>query len=116
MGFYHEHQRPDRDQFIQIDFSVIPQGLENQFYKILPEYLNTSVTTPYDVSSIMHYDSFGNTYFQRPVLRTINGTLIEQNKNMSELDIQSLNNMYPCNNSCDNTDNQGMLNTGVFKI
>lgn len=109
MGFYHEHQRPDRDLYIEVDFSKIHQGLESHFYKILPQYLNTTVTTPYDVFSIMHYDSFGNNYFQNPVIRTINGSLIEQNKNMSELDIQSLNNMYPCDNSCDNTNRGSFL-------
>jgi hypothetical protein len=50
VGFYHEHQRPDRDYYIAIDQDNIYPGYEIQFQK-------KSFTTygEYDFNSIMHY-------------------------------------------------------------
>lgn len=51
VGFYHEHQRPDRDQFVQILEGNIEEGKEHNF-----EIRPTGVTLgPYDYGSIMHY-------------------------------------------------------------
>lgn len=51
VGFYHEHQRPDRDQFVQILEGNIEEGKEHNF-----EIRQTGVTLgPYDYGSIMHY-------------------------------------------------------------
>jgi len=50
-GFIHEHQRPDRDTFVTIDLSVVPDDKKNNFVKLsLADPLG-----PYDFLSIMHY-------------------------------------------------------------
>ena len=49
----------------------------------------------------MHYDSYGNGVFRNPAMVKLDGSIIEPNKKMSELDIVTLNKMYPCENSCD---------------
>ena len=52
---------------------------------------------PYDVTSIMHYDGKLRGHSQTPIMtdnRT--GKSIGVNKEMSPLDIQKLNEMYPC--------------------
>ena len=52
---------------------------------------------PYDVTSIMHYDGKLRGHFQTPIMtdkRT--GKSIEVNREMSPMDIQKLNKMYPC--------------------
>ena len=53
--------------------------------------------TAYDVQSIMHHDGTLRGYFSSPVItdkRTGKGIAV--NKEMSPLDIEKLNLMYPC--------------------
>ena len=57
----------------------------------------------------MHYDSYGNGVFRNPAMVKLDGSIIEPNKKMSELDIVTLNKMYPCDNSCDQTNVQGKI-------
>ena len=66
-------------------------------------FLNSTASflTEYDSRSIMHYDSFGNGVFRSPAMVKLDGSIIEPNTKMSELDIATLNKMYPCQNSCD---------------
>ena len=53
--------------------------------------------TKYDTKSIMHYPGF----MRGEIFMTdkLTGERIEENKNMSRLDIEKLNKMYPCNNT-----------------
>ena len=66
-----------------------------------------SFLTEYDTRSIMHYDSYGNGVFRNPAMVQLNGSIIEPNTKMSELDIATLNKMYPCENLYDQTNGQG---------
>ena len=102
LGFYHEHQRPDRDQFIRIDWNLIPTDLESLFRKMHSRFLNEGFQTEYDIDSLMHLDSYGNGYFPKPVTTKLDGTIIEPATKLSDLDVITLNKMYPCNNLCDN--------------
>ena len=64
LGFVHEHTRPDRDNFISINYDNIEPGEEKNFKKRPP---GTSAffkkgsgsvdtkNTPYDVLSLLHY-------------------------------------------------------------
>lgn len=53
IGFIHEHQRPDRDQNISINFDNLPDSdLVRDNFGIKTEARSV---TPYDVSSVMHY-------------------------------------------------------------
>lgn len=55
LGFLHEQNRPDRDQYVSINLANVRSGLEDQFEK----YPNGQLyNTPYDYGSIMHYDEF----------------------------------------------------------
>ncbi|KAK2842749.1 hypothetical protein Q5P01_012949 [Channa striata] len=51
LGFHHEHQRSDRDQYVQVLLHNVLTGMENNFNKV--NTLNEA--TPYDYNSIMHY-------------------------------------------------------------
>lgn len=53
LGLHHEHERPDRDLFVQINNVNIQSGFGNQFTK-QPD--GTPVYGPYDFDSLMHYD------------------------------------------------------------
>jgi uncharacterized protein (TIGR03437 family) len=53
LGLHHEHERPDRDSFVQINVANIQMGAGDQFTK-LPN--GTPIYGPYDFDSLMHYD------------------------------------------------------------
>ena len=74
-----------------------------------------SFLTEYDSRSIMHYDSYGNGVFRNPAMVKLNGSIIEPNEKMSDLDIVTLNKMYPCENSCDQGNGQGKTIKRLFQ-
>jgi hypothetical protein len=59
IGLPHEHQRPDRDNFVVIHWeNIIPEYYDQ--FEISPEsdWAYDYTRYPYDYNSIMHYDSF----------------------------------------------------------
>ena len=57
MGMLHEQSRPDRDDYLTIDFDNIKSDKKDNFLK----YGWNSVDTreiPYDLGSVMHYGSY----------------------------------------------------------
>ena len=55
--------------------------------------------SPYDTQSIMHYDGLLRGFFPKsnPIMKDkITGLSIGINRQMSKLDIEKLNEMYPC--------------------
>lgn len=56
LGWHHEHSRPDRNEYIRVNYENIPPGLTKNFdvrYSIVYEKIESK--TPYDYRSIMHY-------------------------------------------------------------
>lgn len=64
LGWHHEHQRPDRDQYIKINLANVEPGKESNFM------IMAGATTrhPYDFESVMHYSP---TAFSKNTLKTI---------------------------------------------
>ena len=112
LGFYHEHQRPDRDRFVNFNQTKI----SNRCYKAFELYemnsnkrysdgkFKNSVIDrlfhrlEYDHKSIMHYGGkkydcvrFVNVSYM--TLKPFNET-IPDNKKLSALDIQTLKEFY----------------------
>lgn len=54
LGFHHEHQRWDRDEFVKINYPNIKPGREHDYHWI-PQTNWIVSTTAYDYRSIMHY-------------------------------------------------------------
>ena len=54
LGFYHEHNRPDRDEYIEVKLNNVQNGLQRAFQKVLPGLTNL-LGYGYDYASIMHY-------------------------------------------------------------
>lgn len=52
LGFYHEHARPDRNTYVTINFQNILPGHTGNFTR----EDDAQIVTPYDYTSIMHYD------------------------------------------------------------
>lgn len=53
MGMAHEQSRPDRDRYVTIVWHNIQRGMSNQFSVMS----GADTSQPYDIGSIMHYDS-----------------------------------------------------------
>jgi len=95
MGFYHEHQRADRDQYVTINYANIITGKENNFRKIITR----KTTSPYDYGSVMHY---GARFFSKNWKNTIStvknsdANKMGQRIGASDKDIQEINDLYQC--------------------
>ena len=62
LGFVHEHTRPDRDSFVDVNTDNIKPGSEGNFEKRTQGYSDffeegsvNSQNSPYDVLSVLHY-------------------------------------------------------------
>ncbi|CAK5081034.1 unnamed protein product [Meloidogyne enterolobii] len=53
-GLEHEHQRPDRDRYIEIQWKNVEPGKEINFDKI--KLTDVDIYHTYDYHSLMHYD------------------------------------------------------------
>lgn len=56
LGLMHEHQRPERDQFIEVRLQNVRSGVESQF-EIMRQSNIDYRTNVYDFGSIMHYSA-----------------------------------------------------------
>ena len=92
IGLYHEHTRPDRDNFVTINRDNLEAGSEDNF-----EIIETGadIFSEYDYGSIMHYGAY---YFAEDdnikAIETPDNVVIGQRDALSPLDISSVNNMY----------------------
>ncbi|MEE9334723.1 MAG: M12 family metallopeptidase [Granulosicoccaceae bacterium] len=91
IGLFHEHTRPDRDNFISINWDNIVSGKSFNF-----DVLNAAIEQlgPYDYGSIMHYGEF---FFSDNGSMTINApdnVSIGQRNALSAGDAESVNTMY----------------------
>ncbi|MEM8891001.1 MAG: zinc-dependent metalloprotease [Bacteroidota bacterium] len=97
LGFWHEHQRPDRDDFIDINFNNIQNDFKHNF-----TVRNGDIITPYDFTSIMHYsDGAFNINSNVAVIEGKNGERIGSQGVLTEIDIDDINYYYPKKLDCD---------------
>uniref|UniRef100_A0A914ZH31 Metalloendopeptidase n=1 Tax=Panagrolaimus superbus TaxID=310955 RepID=A0A914ZH31_9BILA len=101
VGFYHEHERWDRDRFIQIMWHNIDRDAYDQFGKVdLTE--SSYYGQPYDYQSIMHYDSmaFSKNGFETLIAKTPEMTaVIGSAIDFSPVDLVKIRQMYQCPNT-----------------
>lgn len=97
LGFDHEHSRPERGQFISINWSNLTSPVTSIMQQVFTSPTNH---TPYDVWSVMHYKSYstapaGCTVIDpaKPILTTLKGHSILNTK-LSSMDIQGLKLTY----------------------
>ena len=90
-GLVHEHQRPDRDQHVDVFYQCIRAGLESQFER--RSWMATNFG-PYDHESLMHYHSKAGLKFPpggcTATILDKNGGAIARATDLSPLDIKAL--------------------------
>lgn len=98
IGFMHEQNRPDRDNWVDVYYDNIRNGLEGNFLKLSPSYVKT-FDVPYDYNSVMHYNAYSFSKNGQPTIVPLqeSGDQIGQRKQLSQLDIKKVNKMYKCN-------------------
>uniref|UniRef100_A0A0K0ECQ1 Metalloendopeptidase n=1 Tax=Strongyloides stercoralis TaxID=6248 RepID=A0A0K0ECQ1_STRER len=103
VGFYHEHERWDRDSYIDIIWQNIDRGALDQFGKV--DLTKTSYYgQDYDYKSILHYDSLAFSKNGLPTMLpkvTSMATTIGNAKDFSEVDLKKINRMYKCKDYID---------------
>ncbi|KAG8193977.1 hypothetical protein JTE90_013672 [Oedothorax gibbosus] len=98
LGFFHEHTRPDRDEFVTIMEDNIKTASLNNFRKMS----DTKVTTfglPYDYRSVLHYHDreFAIDRSKKTIDTKGEETIaIGEAERLSKMDILKLNKLYHC--------------------
>lgn len=93
LGFFHEQSRPDRDQYVTINFSNVSPGMTSNFNKHIRSYTQD---LPYDYASVLHYGRHAFTKNGYPTIVAKNNPNINfgQRSAASNLDIQGINRLY----------------------
>ncbi|PRD32358.1 UNVERIFIED_CONTAM: nas-15 [Trichonephila clavipes] len=97
LGFHHEHNRPDRDEYVKINWDNIKEGAYHHFQK-LPEDLVQIANFSYDYDSIMHYGShrFSKNRGVPTIITLKKNVTIGQRKGLSQSDILKIVKLYKC--------------------
>ena len=96
IGFFHEQNREDRDQYIKVLWENIDEDNHPQFKKLPNDFIGL-VGRPFDFESIMLYSSFTFSLSpQEPAMLTTSEELIPEVQSLlSEEDIKRVNLAYP---------------------
>ncbi|UJR35463.1 hypothetical protein I4U23_028219 [Adineta vaga] len=97
IGFGHEHQRPDRDNYVQIKW----ENIDPKFYYAFDKYNPSQFTTmgmEYDYYSIMHYPDYSySNNGQKTIVPTYQGhNIASMNVILTPTDIQKTQKYYTC--------------------
>uniref|UniRef100_A0A8D0CKG8 Metalloendopeptidase n=1 Tax=Scleropages formosus TaxID=113540 RepID=A0A8D0CKG8_SCLFO len=95
LGFYHEHTRSDRDQYVRINWQYVDPS---QYYNFEKQNTNNQ-NTPYDYGSVMHYGrtAFTIQYGMETITPIPDPTVpIGQMNGLSQMDVLRINKLYGC--------------------
>ena len=86
IGFHHEHNRPDRDEYISVNADP-DDDISAQVGKL---YYVRTLQLGYDYASIMHYGSLGG------LIESKGDVPFGNAQELSPLDIKKTNRLYKC--------------------
>ncbi len=93
LGLVHEHQRPDRDEFIDIIWDKIIQGKKFNF-EIMDNPLYLEQSFEYDYKSIMHYPPVSFSLDGSPTIISIPPDIEINSNGISDVDAQKATAIY----------------------
>ncbi|XP_070580371.1 zinc metalloproteinase dpy-31-like [Ptychodera flava] len=95
LGFFHEQSRPDRDDFVEVNFDNIQEGKEHNF-NVKPM---TTQGVHYDYGSVMHYGLYAfakDRTVPTLILKQEHNANVGQRNGLSAFDIDEINRIYDC--------------------
>ncbi|PRD33299.1 UNVERIFIED_CONTAM: Astacin [Trichonephila clavipes] len=97
LGLYHEHQRSDRDEYINVYLQNVIVNQTHNFKKT--EHSKELIFTSYDYSSIMHYGeyAFSKKFGKLKTMEAKNGTPLKEpyhRPGLNQNDIKMVNELY----------------------
>lgn len=99
LGFMHEHNREDRDGFVDILMGNVKPGYENDFQKAAAGSTN-SFGVPYDYGSLLHYSPTAFSRNGQPTIQARQSSggagQMGQREQFSKGDLAKVNTMYNC--------------------
>jgi hypothetical protein len=93
LGLVHEHQRPDRDSYIIINWYNILTGKDFNF-EIMDNPLYAEQTYEYDYTSIMHYAPYAFSKNGYPTIKAIDGSTIDPSEDITGPDADHAKAIY----------------------
>ncbi|GFR27862.1 zinc metalloproteinase nas-8, partial [Trichonephila clavata] len=101
LGLWHEHSRSDRDDYLEIIWSNIKPGAEQNFLKLKP-WENNLLGEEFDYNSIMLYGEYAfakdkKSMTMKPRKEGVVIGLINDKPGLSESDVRRINKLYECN-------------------
>jgi len=96
LGMDHEQARPDRDEYVKVEWENIKPGFEDEF-KVNPEAYTEE---PYDYMSLMHYGAYmfsKDKKGRKPTISALDSKVNEalgQAMGLSSIDVLQLTDMY----------------------
>lgn len=101
LGWQHEHQRADRDEYLRINVANIISGMEYNFDKLPAN--RADAFGAYDFNSLMHYDAYAFSSNRQPTMVPISSSVALNSfgraTNLSTGDIAAINHYYPGSSS-----------------
>lgn len=93
LGLWHEQSRIDRDNYVRIMWENIEDCSKYNFAQHLTDGIDHG---PYNYQSIMHYSPYAfSKNGEKTIVPLVDGVTIGQREEISPLDIQAVNMMYP---------------------
>ena len=99
LGFYHEHQRPDRNEYVEILYDNINLNGNDRHANYDKISTADSLGTNYDYRSIMHYPPYANSINGNATMIIKDSRFIERvrkSKKPSNGDYRQANLFYRC--------------------
>lgn len=110
LGFGHEHNRPDRDDYIIVHWDNIKEDAKQYFTKYPEGYSFTNNSIAYDYRSLMHATNQKNEDIfidlHKPIITRLNGSIdVGQRSHLTDLDKERIKITYNCGVCDDAPDN-----------
>jgi len=100
VGFYHEQNRSDRDNFLTIYWDNIDPLYKDEFRKMHPE--DNKILTPFDYNSIMlygphSYSKDGTAITMEPKFQGFTMDEVYDKPGLTKMDAEAIQLLYNCN-------------------